>query len=459
MSLHCGKPLFQVTASLPFLESRCRVTVGNWATSLTLLRRAGLLMVAETISLGILALPHALSILGLVPGVFFLVVFGALATYTGFVIGQLRLRHEHIHSTADAGEMLLGRLGKEVVMAGQILFVVFIMGAHLTSFSLAVTVLMGDSQVCSVLLLFAGFILSFLLTIPRTLRHMSYYCIASFLSILAAVVTTMVAVGIERPTAHNDHLDIRLWPQPGLDFFSAFNAVSAIIFAYAAHVAFFTFISELKDPRDFPKALTLLQITDVSMYIVTAVVIYVFSGNDVAALALDSARKDWRKVAFGVALPTIVIAGVINGHIAVKWIYVRLLRDSKEDLIHKKTLKARGIWIVVAFVTWLTAWLISEIIPLFGDLVGLTGALFGSWFTYGLQGFFWFMMMYKREGWRLRKRGDWQMGWRKRFLTALNLLNILIGFVVFIAGTLSASKVINDHTSTAGKPFSCTIRA
>lgn len=417
-----------------------------------------MLMVAETISLGILALPHSLAVLGLIPGVILLIFFGILATYTGFVIGQLRLKHEHIHSMADAGEMLLGRVGKEVAMAGQILFVIFIMGAHLVSFGVAIDALVGESKVCAVVLLFAGFIISFLLTIPRTLRHMSYYCIASFMSIIGAVVVTMLAVGIERPAARDGHLEVRLWPEPGLDFYSAFSAVCNIVFAYAAHVAFFTFISELKNPQDFPKALAFLQITDVSMYIISAIVIYAFAGSQVANPALNSASNAWRKVAFGVALPTIIIAAVVNGHVAVKWVYVRLLRDSKEDIMHQKTLKARGIWIAIAFTAWLVAWLIAEIIPVFGDLVGLTGALFGSWFTYGMQGAFWLMMNYERDGWWLKKRGDWRMGWRKGLLTAINVMNIVIGIVIFVAGTVSSSVAIHAHAKGAGRPFSCSVR-
>lgn len=225
----------------------------------------------------------------------------------------------------------------------------------------------------------------------------------------------------------------------------------------AAHAAFFTFISELKEPRDFPKALAFLQISDVSMYIISAVVIYVFAGSEVANPAFNSASNTWRKIAFGVALPTIIIAGVINGHVAVKWVYVRLLRNSKEDIMHQKTMKARGIWIAIAFASWLVAWLIAEIIPIFGDLVGLTGALFGSWFTYGLQGAFWLMMNYERDGWWLKKRGAWRMGWRKGLLTAINVLNIVLGTVIFVAGTLSASVAIHEHARDAGRIFSCSI--
>lgn len=65
------------------------------------------------------------------------------------------------------------------------------------------------------------------------------------------------------------------------------------------------------------QALFTLQITDTILYTVTAVVIYRFTGENVMSPALGSTSRVLSKVAYGIALPTIVIAGVINGHIAV----------------------------------------------------------------------------------------------------------------------------------------------
>lgn len=45
----------------------------------------------------------------------------------------------------------------------------------------------------------------------------------------------------------------------------------------------------MHDPRDFPKSLTMLQVVDTSLYIVTAMVIYRYAGPDVASPALSSA--------------------------------------------------------------------------------------------------------------------------------------------------------------------------
>ncbi len=249
-----------------------------------------------------------------------------------------------------------------------------------------------------------GTVLSFLLTIPRTLKNLSWWSIASFISIIAAVTVTMAGVSVSGPGMGK----VDLWPDPDVPFHKAFLTVANIIFAYAGHVAFFTFISELRKPEEFPKALCMLQGCDIGMYIITAVVIYYYAGDKVKSPALDSAGPLVRKIAYGVAIPTIVVAGVVNGHVAVKYLYVRLFRNggngsSKGNLMYQTTLKARGIWVAINAVLWVVAWVIAEGVPVFNDLLGLTSALFASWFTFGLSGLFWFSL----------NRGLWFRDWRK----------------------------------------------
>ena len=51
-------------------------------------RQAALIMIAETVSLGILSLPSVLATIGFVPGIVLIIGLGLLATYTGYVLGQ-----------------------------------------------------------------------------------------------------------------------------------------------------------------------------------------------------------------------------------------------------------------------------------------------------------------------------------------------------------------------------------
>lgn len=187
----------------------------------------------------------------------------------------------------------------------------------------------------------------------------------------------MIGVGIEKP-------DPVVKATVVVGFAPAFQAVTNIIFAYAGHVAFFTFISELKDPKDFPKALIFLQVWDISLYVVAAIVIYRYAGPEVASPALGSTTPVVKKVAYGIALPTIVIAGVIYAHVASKYIYLRIFRGTKH--MGTRTWLAVGSWLAIIGTLWIIAWIIAESIPNFNDLLSLISSLFASWFTYGISG-------------------------------------------------------------------------
>lgn len=120
----------------------------------------------------------------------------------------------------------------------------------------------------------------------------------AFISIVGAVFITLIAVAIEKPGRRVDATVTSA-------FAPAFSSAMNICFAYAGHMAFFSFISEMKNPKEFPKALAGLQASDISLYIVTAVVIYVYAGPDVVSPALGSTSPVVKKVAYGIALPTV----------------------------------------------------------------------------------------------------------------------------------------------------------
>jgi hypothetical protein len=147
----------------------------------------------------------------------------------------------------------------------------------------------------------------------------------------------------------------------------------------AGHVGFFSFQAELKDPRDFKKALYLEQGIAIIFYMVMSVPIYYYAGTLVASPALGSANPLITKVAFGIALPTIIVAGVVNGSVACKYIYVRIWAGT--NVVHHNSSKSIGSWLVICALAWLMSWILAEAIPNFNIFLGLIGALFGSWFS------------------------------------------------------------------------------
>lgn len=154
------------------------------------------------------------------------------------------------------------------------------------------------------------------------------------------------------------------------------------------------------------------------MYLIVAVVTYRYAGVDVASPALGSTSPMVRKIAYGIAIPTILVAGVINGHVAAKYVYVRLFRGT--DRMSKKSWGSFGMWAMIVVILWTIAWIIAEAIPVFNDLLGLISALFASWFTYGLSGVFWLYM----------NRGLYFSSKRKMVLTAVNIFTFGMGAII-----------------------------
>ena len=360
---------------------------------------------------------------------------GALASYSGYIIGQFKLKHPDVHNMGHAGRKLFGKIGGHLVGFATLGFIVFIMGAHILTFRLMMDVL-TDNKHCGIIWTVVGLVVSFIACLPRTMKKMSYLSAASFASIIGAVLVTVAAIIKEHPGAHpeNGHLyfEVRAWPKPGLQFHDYFNSLTNIVFAYAGHVAFFAFISELRNPRDFNKSLAFLQISDISMYIFTAVIIYIFAGDGVKSPALNSASELFSKIAYGIASITIIIAGVVNGHIAIKTTYVALNKKMGGQMMHEKTLQSIGIWFGITGGLWILAWVLAELIPVFNAFVGLTGALFASWFTFGFPALFWgHMNLGEYNTWfKASEKAPVTWTWRNWVALGVNVLLIMVASVI-----------------------------
>lgn len=64
-----------------------------------------------------------------------------------------------------------------------------------------------------------------------------------------------------------------------------------------------------------------------------------------------------------------MIGGVVNAHVAVKFIYVRVFRGTNS--MHSQSLMARLVWAAICAGLWILSWIIAEGIPVFNDVLGL----------------------------------------------------------------------------------------
>lgn len=144
------------------------------------------------------------------------------------------------------------------------------------------------------------------------------------MSIMSAVLITIIALAVS-PQASYATMSATLHPSLP----TAFNSISNIVFAIAGHLAWVSFISELRDPRDFPKALIVQQVFMIVAYLVVSIVVYHYGGDNVASPALSSASNTVAKVAWGVALPTVSSFSARSGiHTSCIVLLIRVRRSS-----------------------------------------------------------------------------------------------------------------------------------
>ncbi|KAF1928669.1 N amino acid transport system protein [Didymella exigua CBS 183.55] len=395
----------------------------------------GVLMLAENVSLGVLALPQALAVLGIIPSLLCICFLGVIATYTGWLIGEFKLAYPQVQSFPDCGELIAGHIGREVMAAGSVLILIFISGAHILTFTVAMNAL-TEHGTCTLIFAIVGLIFCFVLGLPRTFKNVSKLSILSCASIIVAVFVAMIGISISKPDA--GHI---LAVRPGIPFVKGLGPVLNIILAYTGHVAFISFQSELADPREFKKALFFEQGITITFYMTISTVIYYYAGPLVTSPALGSASPVVTKVAFGFAIPTIIIAGVVNGSVACKYIYIRMWKGT--NVVHQKTIKSLGSWYSICAAFWLVAWILAESVPNFNLLLGLIAALFGSWFSYALPMVMWFY----------QHKGSWLKNRRMAMWSALNAFLFCVGVAIFALGMWASGHEL--HNGSGGKVFSC----
>ena len=125
---------------------------------------------------------------------------------------------------ADAGDIMFGPIGRELLGAAQLVFFVFIMASHVLTFSIMMNTI-TEHGTCSIVFGIVGTVICLILTLPRRLQDVSYTSILSFISIGVAVTVTMVGVGIEKPGLG------RINVTPDVSLYNAFLATTNIVFA------------------------------------------------------------------------------------------------------------------------------------------------------------------------------------------------------------------------------------
>lgn len=210
----------------------------------------------------------------------------------------------------------------------------------------------------------------------RRFHELGYLTIAGFISIFAAVFIVVVAVTTrDRPAAapQEGEFELGYYAIAYPTFSMGMVATCTIFVSSAGTSAFLPVISEMREPRDFRKALYTCMAIVTSAYLAFALVVYRWCGQWVAAPSLGSAGDKIKIVAYAVGFIGLWVSACLYLHVAAKYVFVRILRNSKH--LQANTMVHWGTWLGCTCGLCTIAFVLAEAIPIFNYLVGLTGAL------------------------------------------------------------------------------------
>jgi hypothetical protein len=193
--------------------------------------------------------------------------------------------------------------------------------------------------------------------------------------------------------------------------------------------------------KDYTPAIIWLNVFAVPMYVITACVVYALAGQYVVAPALGSAPGVASKVAYGILFPTLLGSSLVFGHTAIKYMY-NVVMDRMIKTRHKltdNTVLTWSVWLGLTTLFWIVAFIFANAIPAFNSILGITSALFVTWFTFGMANAQWVYINW----------GQQFSTWRKSCLAVLNWFMILASCFLTVFGLYTT---ISDLAARVADP-------
>jgi hypothetical protein len=133
----------------------------------------------------------------------------------------------------------------------------------------------------------------------------------------------------------------------------------SITFLWIGQILYPSFIAEMKEPRDFPKALAALTVLELILFTVVAAVGYNYMGQYSTAPSIGSLSEPWaRKSAFAFVLVPTVVIGAIYSNVAAKFVFKRILGGTRHA--HSHSIVGWGTWVAIVIFIWVVAFILGK---------------------------------------------------------------------------------------------------
>jgi hypothetical protein len=320
---------------------------------------------------------------------------------------------------------LWGRVGRELVGVQIVIAQILISAGGIVSTSTALNAL-SEHGTCTVAFALVSAIMITVCSSIRTFARLGWLTWFGFFTFFAAIFIFTVAVARQdRPAAApptgDFDLGFKIIAIPG--FVVGMVSSANLFICTSGSSMFLPVISEMRNPREYRKAVLWAGTLVGIMYVVFSMVLYAYCGIWLSVPALDSAGTLFKKISYGFSLPGLIIGVGIYQHVAAKYVFVRLLRGSKH--LQANTVVHWSTWLSINIVLGILGFVIAESVPILNFLLGLAGSLCFAPFSLVYPTLLW---MYDARAYRIGSLGQ-----RVKF--GVNALICLIGLYMVVGGT------------------------
>ena len=260
----------------------------------------------------------------------------------------------------------------------------FIQGLHCLVGAEYLNTMTSHSR-CTIIFTFVAAVASFVCSLPRTFSTLSRLATFSALFTFVSGVLTMAFAGAEpHPYGYKAGQDpiVKSIPAAGTTFVQGLNAYLNISYTFIGQITLPSFIAEMKEPRDFWKAVLSVTIAEIILFSLVGSIIYVYTGNQyITSPAFGSIGNDiYKKISFSFMVPTLIFLAVLYASVSACFIFLRIFEGTRHKSSH--TIVGWASCAGILAVLWIVAFIISEVIPFFSDLLSIMSSLFDSFFGF-----------------------------------------------------------------------------
>ena len=348
------------------------------------------ILFAELVGTGVLALPFTLAQVGLIAGVAIIFASFVLSVASGLLLWRLHALHpdEALTYGALARCVMRGTTGSGIVQSivSTLQYVAFFgnMAINLLLVVSSLRMVLGPDQTLACYSIAAAVLLP--LAQIRTLHGVSWAGLGSSLAIATVLAVVLGECYVRSARATRT----AAVPSP----FEQFSAAAAAIFAFGGQGLFMETMAEMRDARDFKRALLITSSAILCIYLLSSVTIFDAFGDAVPPNAMEVLPDGpARKVAAAAMAFHVAVSYLLANAVIGRAIHLKLDTEGANDW----GARGRLCWLGITSAAMALCAAVVALIPNLSQLMGLVGALSTAPLSFGFPAFF-FIVASKRAG-------------------------------------------------------------